>query len=596
MAQTINLNIIPKGIPDVVNVSQYDIGRTIQFNLYEGAQIYTIPAGATAVIGGKKGDTNIFTYDAAISEDRHTVTAITTEQMTAIAGENLCQLRINSVDAEIATINFRMFVQERPDVGDIESVSEIPAIIELARQQQYNAEAWAKGTKNGIDVTSDDPQYHNHAKYWADDARQTAIGGIKYRGSILFANIPLTSMDNGDMYNITDAFTTDNRFKEGSGIYCEAGTNIIWNDAESLWDLAGGLGGVQSFNGRHGNIMPAANDYSYSQISDTPTLGTAAAKNVPTSGDASTTEVVLGNDSRLSDARNAADVYSWAKAASKPDYTASEVGASKIDAGFGHTSDITYNPDTKTATCSKDTASFNSQIYSKSGYKDNVFVTFKFQQTDVPIMVGLSSNPLGSAGYSDIDYCFYGQSDGALRIYEGGVAQPVLPAGHTTYAVGDELRIEYSGGYVRYYHNGEIVRTVARAIGNPLYLDSSFYSSGSIYDVEFGPGLGICSENITLIIGSDYTSNPIYERAVCKNGVVEICLVLTLSGSTVKTFTNVFAIPATFAPKNLTAVIAYDASNDRPMTGYINDQGICVIYREQNDLITNIRIHAIYTL
>lgn len=170
MAQAINLNIIPKGIPDVVNVSQFDIGRTLQFNLYEGAQIYTIPAGATAVIGGKKGDDNIFTYDATISEDRHTVTAITTEQMTAIAGENLCQLRLNSVDAEIATINFRMFVQERPDVGDIESVSDIPAIISLAREEQYNAEAWAEGTKDGVPVTSSDPQYHNNAKYWAEQA------------------------------------------------------------------------------------------------------------------------------------------------------------------------------------------------------------------------------------------------------------------------------------------------------------------------------------------------------------------------------------------------------------------------------------------
>ena len=34
-----------------------------------------------------------------------------------------------------------------------------------------------------------------------------------------------------------------------------------------------------------------------------------------------------GNDSRLSDSRPASDVYPWAKAASKPTYTASEVGA-----------------------------------------------------------------------------------------------------------------------------------------------------------------------------------------------------------------------------------------------------------------------------
>ena len=56
-------------------------------------------------------------------------------------------------------------------------------------------------------------------------------------------------------------------------------------------------------------------------------LGTAASKDVATSGNASSTQVVMGNDSRLTDARNAADVYSWAKASSKPSYTASEVGA-----------------------------------------------------------------------------------------------------------------------------------------------------------------------------------------------------------------------------------------------------------------------------
>lgn len=60
-------------------------------------------------------------------------------------------------------------------------------------------------------------------------------------------------------------------------------------------------------------------------------LGTAAFKNIATSGDASITEVVIGNDSRLSDSRPASDVYSWAKAPTKPSYNASEVGALASD-------------------------------------------------------------------------------------------------------------------------------------------------------------------------------------------------------------------------------------------------------------------------
>ena len=66
---------------------------------------------------------------------------------------------------------------------------------------------------------------------------------------------------------------------------------------------------------------------SYKDLSDTPILGTAAAKDVAASGNASTTQVVMGNDTRLTDARKASDVSAWAKAASKPYYTASEVGA-----------------------------------------------------------------------------------------------------------------------------------------------------------------------------------------------------------------------------------------------------------------------------
>ena len=66
-------------------------------------------------------------------------------------------------------------------------------------------------------------------------------------------------------------------------------------------------------------------------------LGTASAKNVSTSGDAGNNEVVLGNDTRLSDPRNAKDVYSWAKAENKPSYTKSEVGLGNVD----NTSDAT---------------------------------------------------------------------------------------------------------------------------------------------------------------------------------------------------------------------------------------------------------------
>lgn len=45
---------------------------------------------------------------------------------------------------------------------------------EDAQEMSYTAEAWAVGTKNGIDVGSSDPQYHNNAKYYKEQAEAVA--------------------------------------------------------------------------------------------------------------------------------------------------------------------------------------------------------------------------------------------------------------------------------------------------------------------------------------------------------------------------------------------------------------------------------------
>ena len=71
----------------------------------------------------------------------------------------------------------------------------------------------------------------------------------------------------------------------------------------------------------------AGHKHTKSDITDFPNLGTASVKDVASTGNASTTQVVMGNDTRLSDARKANDVYDWAKSSTKPTYTASEVGA-----------------------------------------------------------------------------------------------------------------------------------------------------------------------------------------------------------------------------------------------------------------------------
>lgn len=91
-------------------------------------------------------------------------------------------------------------------------------------------------------------------------------------------------------------------------------------------------GNADTLDGNHASAFAtSSHTHSYADLSGRPTLGTAASKNVPASGNASTSEVVLGNDTRLTDARKASDVYSWAKASVKPSYTKSEIGLGNVD-------------------------------------------------------------------------------------------------------------------------------------------------------------------------------------------------------------------------------------------------------------------------
>jgi hypothetical protein len=61
---------------------------------------------------------------------------------------------------------------------------------------------------------------------------------------------------------------------------------------------------------------------------------------VPVSGNASSTEVVMGNDTRLTDARPASDVSDWAKALTKPSYTYDEITGKPTINGVTITGDL----------------------------------------------------------------------------------------------------------------------------------------------------------------------------------------------------------------------------------------------------------------
>lgn len=154
------------------------------------------------------------------------------------------------------------------------------------------------------------------------------------------------------------------------------------------------------------------------------------------------------------------------------------------DDQFEHSDTVYFDSTTSKIVVNKSTSAWDAQAYSQNGYADAVYVTFKPNQINMAMMIGLDSNPSEDANYNKIDYALYCMNNGKVSVYESGSEKSV---GAPAYAAGDEFKVEYIGGYVRYYHNGTLLREVARSISGKLYMDSSFHGATScIYDVEFG--------------------------------------------------------------------------------------------------------------
>lgn len=262
ITQTFDLNLIPDSAPVVVHCDQYDHGTgRLVISLYDGPIAYS-PSG-TAVIQGVKPDGHGFDYSCTLSGN--VVTANLTEQMTAVAGQVRTQIVVTESTGRTGTFVFILDVQRSALPADTDmSESDYQLIeqaIEETQQAAEDAEAWAVGQRGGQDVPSTDPTYENNSKYWAEVAQQAAEGGLIYKGSCLFANIPVSGMHSGDMWNIEDDFITDSRFQEGSGKSVAAGSNIAWN-TNNKWDVLA-MVKVSSLNDLT-NVditSPSANDF-----------------------------------------------------------------------------------------------------------------------------------------------------------------------------------------------------------------------------------------------------------------------------------------------------------------------------------------------
>ena len=113
LTQSTQLDLIPGSIIKRVNVSQYDDeSRTLEFVLFQRGVYTSIPSGATVTMQGTKPDGKSFTETCTYEDG--TVSVNVTKSMTAIAGDVLCEIKIEKNDEVLGTANFILSVEKAP--------------------------------------------------------------------------------------------------------------------------------------------------------------------------------------------------------------------------------------------------------------------------------------------------------------------------------------------------------------------------------------------------------------------------------------------------------------------------------------------------
>ena len=183
------------------------------------------------------------------------------------------------------------------------------------------------GTTYGVGSNGQVIKSNGTSSYWSDDSGNTTYtldrNGENVRltpSSGTAQNVSLSDLINGLSLGSSPATTADYLVAQYAGGGTSTTTyhrrtvaNVVnktivdtalgkgtdttkYYRNDGTWSVPPGEANVQS----DWNVTDNTSD---AFIKNKPTLGTASAKDVPTSGNASTTQVVMGNDTRLSDSR-----------------------------------------------------------------------------------------------------------------------------------------------------------------------------------------------------------------------------------------------------------------------------------------------------
>ena len=218
-------------------------------------------SAAQSAQNASASEENANVYAASASESE--------EMATQKAAESLDSANSAKASASTANTHATMASTKASEASTSANIASIKA--DNASSSAVLAESYAKGgtgTRENEDV--------DNAKYYKEQAEQISqgLGGaLLPMGTIPFSKLPEQTKMSGYMYNISDDFTTDETFKDGSGYTYSAGTNVYYT-ADGYWDcIAGtqvvGVKGSAESSYRKGNINITAENIGLGKVDNT---------------------------------------------------------------------------------------------------------------------------------------------------------------------------------------------------------------------------------------------------------------------------------------------------------------------------------------
>lgn len=160
------------------------------------------------------------------------------------------EVEINATNAAKSESNAK--VSEQAAAKSEETATEKA---DSALEYATKAQSYAVGGTNSREGEDTD-----NAQYYYEQVKRVSQGlnGIIPMGTVAFVDLPVSGMENGWMYNISDDFTSDDRFNDGGGIFYGKGNNVIWT-SDGKWDVTAGSGvtgikGSKEKTYRQGNV------------------------------------------------------------------------------------------------------------------------------------------------------------------------------------------------------------------------------------------------------------------------------------------------------------------------------------------------------